>query len=35
MIREGLVVLIPFPHVEAGLPGKVRPAVVLRRLPGD
>jgi len=35
MIREGLVVLFPFPHVEAGLPGKVRPAVVLRRLPGD
>lgn len=35
MIREGMVVLFPFPHVEAGLLGKVRPAVVLRRLPGD
>lgn len=35
MIREGSVVLVPFPHVEAGTPGKVRPAVVLRRLPGD
>lgn len=35
MIREGSVVLVPFPHVEAGTRGKVRPAVVLRRLPGD
>lgn len=35
MIREGAVVLVPFPHVEAGTPGKVRPAVVVRRLPGD
>jgi mRNA interferase MazF len=35
MIREGSVVLVPFPHVEAGAPGKVRPAVVVRRLPGD
>lgn len=35
MIREGLVVLVPFPYVEAGGPGKVRPAVVVRRLPGD
>jgi mRNA interferase MazF len=35
MIREGLVVLVPFPYVEAGAPGKVRPAVVVRRLPGD
>ena len=34
MIREGLVVLVPFPHVEGSLRGKVRPAVVLRRLPG-
>jgi mRNA interferase MazF len=35
MIREGLVVLVPFPYVEAGAPGKVRPAVVVRSLPGD
>jgi len=35
MIREGLVVLVAFPYVEADAPGKVRPAVVVRRLPGD
>jgi mRNA interferase MazF len=34
MIREGMVVLVPFPHAETDAAGKVRPAVVIRRLPG-
>jgi len=34
MIREGMVVLVPFPHAETASEGKVRPAVVIRRLPG-
>ncbi len=34
MIAEGMVVLVPFPQVETDLRGKVRPAVVIRRLPG-
>jgi mRNA interferase MazF len=34
MIREGMVVLVPFPNAEMASAGKVRPAVVIRRLPG-
>lgn len=34
MIREGMVVLVPFPHAETASEAKVRPAVVIRRLPG-
>jgi mRNA interferase MazF len=34
MIDEKAVVLVPFPQTETGSPGKVRPAVVIRRLPG-
>jgi mRNA interferase MazF len=34
MIDEGAVVLVPSPQTETGSPGKVRPAVVIRRLPG-
>ena len=34
MISEGLVVLVRFPQVELEFEGKIRPAVVIRRLPG-
>lgn len=34
MIREGMIVLVPFPFAETGTVGKVRPAVVIRPLPG-
>ena len=34
MISEGLVVLVRFPQVELEFQGKIRPAVVIRRLPG-
>lgn len=34
MTEEGAVVLVPFPQVEIDAPGKIRPAVVIRRLPG-
>jgi mRNA interferase MazF len=34
MIRDGMIVLVPFPHAETVSVGKVRPAVVIRRLPG-
>lgn len=34
MIGEGTVVLVPFPQVETDVPGKIRPAVVVRSLPG-
>jgi len=33
MLREAQVVLIKFPHTDAGN-GKLRPALVLKRLPG-
>jgi len=35
MISEGLVVLVPFPQVELEFQGKIRPAIVIRRLPGE
>jgi mRNA interferase MazF len=34
MISEGLVVLVPFPQVEPEFQGKIRPAVVIKRVPG-
>jgi mRNA interferase MazF len=34
MIGDGLVVLVPFPQVEPQFQGKIRPAIVVRSLPG-
>jgi len=35
MIREGAVVLLRFPHTDGEMAAKMRPGLVIRRVPGE
>lgn len=34
MIREGQIILVPFPHTDLN-PGKLRPALLIKKLPNE